>query len=533
VRRIQVVVHRALLVVLALVAALLLAAPATASRASDARAIHRGLTVAVKSGKLTPAEAAGYRREVRRSRVALRRMSWTRAANLGAVFHDVAGHSRRLSRARSLVLFSELRTNRRWLRSHPMPAARTDIHDPDGVVYRSFPGHGLRFHPLGNFARLNALAKRRNLAGARRLADALRGRGVRQRGRITVWEYTFPFGGGRPPWTSGMAQAVAAQALSKAGVKLGDPALTAVARRAYRVVPRRLTLGLSVGPWVEHYSFSRLLVLNSQLQTAISIRGYARRAGDSSAERFAARLRTSAARLMPVFDTGYWSNYSPGNESPLRYHLYVVSLLRFLAENTGGAVWQAAAERFDRYTHEPPKLRGKPKRRLLYPWPQEGFRDATAISFWLSKISTVTLKVGGGKQRLFLRKGRHSFWWDPGRRRPGLYHPRLKAVDLAGNKTVVELDPIRIAVDREPPDVTAWLSGSRVVWRAKDRATPWIRLKLVFTRPDRRRVVQLGTRELRGSARFKRPVWRWNAKLVVRDSSGNRSTTLLGPVGGS
>ncbi len=32
-----------------------------------------------------------------------------------------------------------------------------DILDADGVVYRAFAGHGLQFHPLANFARLNRL----------------------------------------------------------------------------------------------------------------------------------------------------------------------------------------------------------------------------------------------------------------------------------------------------------------------------------------------------------------------------------------
>jgi D-glucuronyl C5-epimerase-like protein len=527
-----VVVPRVLPVALALAAALLLAAPATASRASDARAIHRGLTAAVKSGKLTRAEAVVYRREVRRTRSALRRISWTRAANLGAVLHDVAGQSRRFSRPRSRVLFSELRTNRRWLYFRPMPSARTDIYDADGVVYRSFPGHGLRFHPLGNFARLNALTRGRKVTRTRRLADALRGRGVRRPGRSTVWEYTFPFGSGRPPWTSGMAQAVAAQALSRAGVLLGDRTLTTFAGRAYRVIPRRLTLGLGAGPWVEHYSFSRLLVLNSQLQTAISIKGYARRAGNGSAARFAGRLRRTALRLMPVFDTGYWSNYSPGNESPLRYHLYVVSLLRFLARDIGNPAWQRTAARFNRYTHEPPILRGGPGRRLLYPWPRDGFRDATRITFWLSKISTVTLRVGGTRQRALFRKGWHSFWWDPGRRRPRLYHPRLRAIDLAGNRKFVELDPVRIAVDRKPPDVTARISRRKLVWRVTDRGTPWIRVKLRLDRPHRVRVIKFGIQPHRGSVRIPRLGLVWKARLVVSDSSGNVSRTELGTVGG-
>ena len=50
-----------------------------------------------------------------------------------------------------------------------------------------------------------------------------------------AWEYLFPFGGGRPPWVSGLAQGTAIQALSRAAVRLKRPELFDVARRALGV----------------------------------------------------------------------------------------------------------------------------------------------------------------------------------------------------------------------------------------------------------------------------------------------------------
>ena len=52
--------------------------------------------------------------------------------------------------------------------------------------------------------------------------------GVERNGYL-AWEYYFEFGGGRPPWVSGMAQGTAMQALARAGERLADPALTEVA----------------------------------------------------------------------------------------------------------------------------------------------------------------------------------------------------------------------------------------------------------------------------------------------------------------
>lgn len=523
--------RRSLLTVFATGAFLALAAPASASWTSDARALRAGLRHAVASGKLARAEAVSYRRQLRRTRAALPRLSWTAAANLGAVLHDGAVQSRLLNRPRALVLFSELRLNRRWLRDRPMPPLKSDVFDSDGVLYRSFPGQGLRFHPLGNFARLNGLVGRGRYDEARRLAAALSARGIKSAPGKTVWEYTFPFWG-PVPWTSGMAQASAAQTLAWAGDVLGEPRLKALAGRAYRAIPGRLTMRLSAGPWVRLYSFNSLVVLNAQLQTALSIGDYARRAGDAGARRFAARLRATSARLLPSFDTGYWSYYSPRNESPLTYHVYVVQLLRKLWKRTGNPLWRDRAATFDRYTVEPPLLRGGPSPKLLYPRPADGFRDAATVSFWLSKESTVTLRLPGLVRTMLLGKGRHRVTWRPVGIAPGAYRPELTAFDLAGNKTLVRLDPVRVAVDREAPVLAAGLSGRRLEWQATDRATPWVRLFVRLDRPERRRRLPLGVRPLHGAVRLPRVGSRWDATLVASDSTGNRARASLGPFGG-
>jgi hypothetical protein len=526
------VARRSLLAALALVAALAVATPADAGWASDARALSKGLARAVERGKLTRAEAAAYRLQIRRTRVALRRFSWIAATNLGAVLRDAAAQARKLNRPRALVLFGELRLTRRWLREHGPPPSGTDVLAPDGVLHRSFPGLGLRFHPLGNFGLLKGLLARGRVGEARRLADALAARGVRTGPGRTVWEYTFPYGGGRAPWTSGMAQAVAAQSLAWAADAHGEPAFAALAGRAFRAVPGRLTMRLGAGPWVRLYSFSGLVVLNAQLQTALSIAGYARRTGDAGAERFAARLRASSARLLPSFDTGYWSLYSPGNESPLSYHRYVVDLLGELWRRTGKAIWRVTAATFDQYTREPPIIRGRPKRRLLYPSPAEGFRDQTTISFWLSKKSTVTVRLPGLSRTMHLGMGRYRVTWRPRGVAPGTYRPRIKAFDLAGNKTAVKLAPITVAVDREPPVVAARLRGRRLSWHAVDRATPWVKLAVRLARPGRQVWIRLGVRPHEGTVRLERRRSRWEATLFASDSSGNRTRVRLGAFGG-
>src|SRR5581483_5671852 len=105
--------------------------------------------------------------------------------------------------------------NLSYLETHGVPDRQIDISDDDGIRYRWFPGHGFEFHPLANFGALNGYAGGRNADAAQTLAEALLARAI-PRGPRLLWEYEFRFGGGRPPWASGMAQAVAAQAFARA-----------------------------------------------------------------------------------------------------------------------------------------------------------------------------------------------------------------------------------------------------------------------------------------------------------------------------
>ncbi len=92
------------------------------------------------------------------------------------------------------------------------------VRDPsDGsVVFRYYGGLGYRFQPLLSFAALNQSVSERRPYAARRIAAALLGRAVRS-GDALFWEYDFSYQGGAAPWRSGFAQAVAAQALARAG----------------------------------------------------------------------------------------------------------------------------------------------------------------------------------------------------------------------------------------------------------------------------------------------------------------------------
>ena len=87
-----------------------------------------------------------------------------------------------------------------------------------------------------------------------------------ERDGFLAWEYYFDFGGGSPPWISGMAQGTAMQALARARSGSTTPRCWRSRARARRVRAqhaRRRPRPAGSGAWYALYSFApRLNVLN-------------------------------------------------------------------------------------------------------------------------------------------------------------------------------------------------------------------------------------------------------------------------------
>ena len=227
------------------------------------------------------------------------------------------------------------------------PASR-DTYGADGVVYRLVPGQGYRFHPLANFARLNVLVSRGRVVEARRLARALLWRAVRRQDAL-YWEYDFAFGG-PTRWTSGFAQAVAAQALARAWELAGDAPFLDAAHAAFNALLRSHLRPLGGGAWILEYGFSDMAVLNAQLQTLVSLDDYGTFTDWLHVHDAIAAIDRASRTLLRRFDTGCWSRYALGGvEADLHYHAYHVELLRRLAVTRGDPIWSQTAARWDRY----------------------------------------------------------------------------------------------------------------------------------------------------------------------------------------
>jgi hypothetical protein len=259
--------------------ALLVPAVAQASAPHDAAVARRGIAHALKQHWLKPPDAQRYRAAVSRALSDVNRLAPLRAAAIASQLSQLTPLWDSYTSPRALSLFSQLEANLTYLETQALPTTRVDIADDDGVVYRWFPRLGFEFHPLANFGSLNNDAASGNVESTRALADALVARAI-PHGRQLIWEYQFRFAGGRPPWASGMAQAVAAQALARSSALLTDPNLGAAAVRAFASVPPFL-LSLPSGPWIRLYGFNGQVVLNAQLQSIVSLLEYAQTTGSA------------------------------------------------------------------------------------------------------------------------------------------------------------------------------------------------------------------------------------------------------------
>ena len=317
------------------------------SAKTDAATARQSIADAEAEGRLTPESATRYRKMLGDSLAGLQEVPPGRIPTLALVFRDVAAIPE-LNEPRALTLFSMLARNTSYLTQNAPSPDQLDITDADGVVYRFFAEHGYQFHPIAEFARLNKLAARKRSEEVERLANALVARGLPQ-GRALIWEYYFPFGG-PPNWSSGFAQAIAAQALARSAALLGDEELEEKARAAYRGIGKNLYLSLGGGVWVREYGYTDMAILNAQLQSLVSLYEYVKITGDEAARATTDKMALATKTLLPQFDTGCWSRYSlGGSPASLHYHTYHVSLLKQLADATGDPVWGTTASRWQGY----------------------------------------------------------------------------------------------------------------------------------------------------------------------------------------
>jgi hypothetical protein len=413
---------------------------ARASSRRGRRAVARALRQAVRARRISRARYRRYLRAYRRARSVARRLRGARRAQLGYVIGSIERMALRgrLVASRMPALFVQLERNTQYWPSKPYPGSRDDVvFRGSELLFRYFPGRGLQLHPLANFKKANLMhgackgvvAAPCRPGGLRRLLDELSSLAVRRGRGFVAWEYLFDFGGGAPPWMSGMAQASAVQALGRASELLSEPRYRAVADRAlgaFEVGPPAgvRTVGPGGSPHYLHYSFaSRFYVFNGFLQALIGLHDY----GGERAARLYAEAEPEAMWEVPASDVGDWSRYSfRGRESTREYHELLREFLQSMCNRRLGGLYCDYARRYRGYQTEPAQLE------LLGPEAAMEEQRA-AVRFNLSKLAAVEIRILKGDRVAFhriatFRRGGGAFTWRP--RSPGLYTVRLGAKEL-------------------------------------------------------------------------------------------------------
>lgn len=474
--------------------------------------VKAALASARKDGSIGADDYARYRDDYSRARSTLGRLRGTERTEQKAVIDTLEGIAAReqLTASRMPSLFLTLRRNTEyWGSNKPLPVTPPPPGDPkkrpcagdvgqggarvtfegDPIIFQWYRGRGLQIQALANFGTANGLYQRCkdptpdperpcDQAALKQMLDRLADL-ASNRGGFKTWEYYFAFGGGAPPWTSGLSQGTAIQAFARGYELLGDERYKQIGRDALGAFEKRPPVGVRVpsngGSHYLIYSMSPgLRVLNGFLQATTGLYDFATLTNDSRAMRLFRAGDRAARREVPRFDTGAWSLYSMGGrESDLGYHRLVRDFLDNLCDRTKTRVYCRTAETFTNYQRERPVVKVvTPKRARA--------RRPVAVRFSLSKISCTKVTIvrnpgpppptapqpepqpeepapgttqptdpvsggvspAGGPQTVFSRqvvygRGGQSVQWTP--RRRGKYAAIVEAIDLNNHKVTVEV----------------------------------------------------------------------------------------------
>jgi hypothetical protein len=495
---------------------------AVVARAS-AVSVSKALRRAYERGDLDQETFSGYRDVYSAAKHTWHRLRGNRRAQLGSVITTVNQLAARgqLIVSRMAPVFLELQRNTEWWgHTSATPAPSSDEHTPrkktacrtagriaagprvqfkdDPLTFQYYPGSGLRLQALANWGTANALynaCKGINTAPGvpcepdklRELLDRLVGMAV-NRGGFLAWEYYFPFGGGRPPWVSGIATGSALSALSRSAALFaeqeqqpppqpappsggaappdastpppsapppppppGDGSVPPphdsafyldIARRALPVYEHRAPRGIRVSaPRGNHYliySFARgLRVGNAFLESLIGLWDYWQVSGDKTARSLFIRGDREAKYELPLLDTGAWSLYSLGGaEADLNYQRVIRDFAQGLCDRTHFSHYCSKAASWDADLHRPAKVS------ILGPQTAR-VHKAVRIAIRVDKISCLSIQILRGETVVYaptwyFPRGVHSFVWVPPK--AGTYRVHVLARDLMSRQSRADAD---------------------------------------------------------------------------------------------
>lgn len=410
---------------------------AVPAQSASALTVNAAIQKLESAGTIDPIKAAAARKSYSEARSVRKRVSGDRRAAMTFQIRTVESMARsnRITWDRVTPLFDTLQNNADWFRTNGPAAAGTDrrFDDTDRIIFQYFAGMGWEFHPLSNFAKLNAVWTVKSAAARRSLptfAQELIQWSVNRGGAMT-WEYYFPFSGSKAPFISSISQGTAIQSLARVGDVTKDASITAAATAGAKAFGINAPVGLKIvrdeGFHYIGYSGNRhTIILNMFLQALDGLHDYSIYTNDQAAWELYREGLKAARRETVSSDTGAWSLYSLGGpESPLSYHQLVIGFLAKLCTETTEAVFCTTRDNFQADLKTKPVISSvskKTKGKRIY------------VTFKLSKISTIRLTTkGGGTTGATVGYGKRVFSVAKGSSKS----VTLTATDLAGNSSTL------------------------------------------------------------------------------------------------
>lgn len=470
----------------AVVALSVVAPPGAAAKRVTVTAALQGLE---RSGAITEAAYRRYEGVYVAAKTSLRRLSGTRRQELGAVMANVEAMAAKgqLIPSRLPVVFTTVERNRQWWTTQALPGGSQRVSFTGSrLVWEYYPGQGIEIQWLGTFGEANGYYNSHQTTALREVLSEAIALATRRAGGI-AWEYVFQFDGGAPPWTSGLSQGTALQALSRAYSRTHEPRFLDAAREALGIFKTHPSTGVRVptpvgAHYLEYTYAPNERILNGFVQSLVGLYEYAKLTGDPLGQQLFEAGDAEGRAEVPRYDTGAWSLYDQSTESNLNYHELLAEFLEHLCERTGKGepltptvgqiagdeIYCATAKRFREDERTPPAI--ELLTRTVHA------KERAGVQMKLSKISTVgmTIKLGektvwtntvtveGGKPRLL--------WVTPSK--TGLYSVELHATDLAGNE---EVTSATIAVKAAPKRARKSARSARIA-RAQQISPPARRL---------------------------------------------------------
>jgi hypothetical protein len=297
-----------------------------------------------RSKALSSADYRDYRDLYRDSvRVAKRLPKGLRRTELEGVIRNTEqiAERRKLTAPLAPSVFLTLETNRDWWPTQPIPPAggRPPVADSP-LTWQYYRGEGLQIQWLATFGTANALATTKTPEKLEQLrtiqTEALRLASDRAGG--PTWAYLFDFGGGAPPWSSGMAQVTGIQSLVRTTGKLDDPTFQETGLKAMallrRTPPSGARLKQPAGDHILLYTYTRMRVMNAFAQAVSGLHEIAGTTQNASAHNSYLRAERQLRAELPDYQTANWATYSIGGapETP-SYHTLSRDLLRGLCRS--------------------------------------------------------------------------------------------------------------------------------------------------------------------------------------------------------